>query len=948
MQSPLPDTRDEPELSKRPLHGLRVVEVSTVAAAPSAARCLADAGATVIKVEEPSGDIMRQLFIQMDGPPTKAKSHGSMFEGLNFSKSSIQLNLKSEEGRAILLGILNGADVLITNVRPAPLQRMGLDFSTLSKRFPSLIYAQLSAWGLSGEHKDNAGYDFGAFWAASGLAHHFHAGRSWRTMLYPGTFGDLCTGQTLVAGICLALIERQRNGGRGMLVDTCLLRVGMYCCAGEIVRGNDAEGAGGCDGAHDIDDEACICLPTADGGPQLLLTPPLNADSGAPVRFSRDHRDTVCKALGLAPGAPFAELRRAATSRPSAEVMRTLRASSVCVSQLQTQLDAVAHPDPRSGLDFEPSTPWARPPLGIEQPDGVERVVAVPWHFSNGPSQGCTPRWRAPRKGEHTSAILKALTERGTVWEPRPADELNHSPKQHLHEPHVRTTQACGALDGLLIVELSDSNAARHDVTAGSCAALLASSGATLVRIVSGVTKMDTDGMQIGGMRAQLDRCKIVCSPEALGAAGSSAHELCQNADAIVTSMPERALRDVSRWGVDWDWDALEARTKRGYLVLTRITPWGLRHERENEGLDGIVEAMFATTGFGAAFQTSYNMPPPLDSADDEANGMPKEQQHNTPQFTMPRQSLAFYASLFAVSGTSVALAGRMRHGGQVVDVSLARAGHWFVQQNDMFFRSSNRGVVPYFQRFGGTAHAYITHVPATFGTYRCADGAYIQALGLDWLAMLPKWINRLGLGWQAYPALLRAIFFDLLPRLQELKAAGPGALQLVGMAVGAKLRPIFSRAMSSRTWDQIEREFGQKDLWYTKVHTPAEAYQYPHAHQCGAFALVGESTSTSSKSPPSNRIIAPPFIVKSRKWTRMAAPIDTQQPRHASWLRDLLQAINEADGQARSAALHTLLLKMGGELTEACDEPAMSNVLKPTVTSSCDHMSAPFIRPRL
>ena len=170
-QSPLPDTSAEPELEKRPLHGLRVVEVSTVAAAPSAARCLADAGAAVIKVEEPSGDIMRQLFIQMDGPPAKAKAHGSWFEALNFSKSSVQLDLKSEDGRATLLGMLSDADVLITNVRSAPLQRMGLDFGTLAKQFPSLIYAQLSAWGLSGEHKNNAGYDFGAFWAASGLAH---------------------------------------------------------------------------------------------------------------------------------------------------------------------------------------------------------------------------------------------------------------------------------------------------------------------------------------------------------------------------------------------------------------------------------------------------------------------------------------------------------------------------------------------------------------------------------------------------------------------------------------------------------------------------------------------------------------------------------------------------------------------------------------------------------
>ena len=91
--------------------------------------------------------MFRQLFIQMDGNPTKqAKAHGSMFETHNLSKASVQLDLKRAEGRAALLAMLADADVFVVNVRAAPLRRLGLDYATLSQRLPKLVFAHLTAW----------------------------------------------------------------------------------------------------------------------------------------------------------------------------------------------------------------------------------------------------------------------------------------------------------------------------------------------------------------------------------------------------------------------------------------------------------------------------------------------------------------------------------------------------------------------------------------------------------------------------------------------------------------------------------------------------------------------------------------------------------------------------------------------------------------------------------
>ena len=111
-------------------------------------------------------------------------------------------------------------------MRPAALERLGLDHERVCARHPALVYGSLTGYGLDGPDRDRAGYDVGAFWARSGVAHTIVPPGSLPPDLLSG-FGDHFTGLTLVAGVVAKLLERQQTG-RGGLVATSLLRTGMY------------------------------------------------------------------------------------------------------------------------------------------------------------------------------------------------------------------------------------------------------------------------------------------------------------------------------------------------------------------------------------------------------------------------------------------------------------------------------------------------------------------------------------------------------------------------------------------------------------------------------------------------------------------------------------------------------------------------------------------------
>lgn len=222
------------------LHGVRVVELASVAAAPSCARLLADYGADVIKVEGPGGagaggDMVRDLFLQVAPKERKERGVGLFFEGLNCGKKSVCMDLKKKDERAAFIEMLKGADVFVTNVRPKQLAGLGLDYDDIKDELPHLIFAHLIAWGREGPDAGLAGFDMSSFWATTGIAHAIHSPPNFMYTAYPTGFGDCATGAGLFGGICAALASKVETG-KGGYVSNELYRNGIFCNAAALLR----------------------------------------------------------------------------------------------------------------------------------------------------------------------------------------------------------------------------------------------------------------------------------------------------------------------------------------------------------------------------------------------------------------------------------------------------------------------------------------------------------------------------------------------------------------------------------------------------------------------------------------------------------------------------------------------------------------------------------------
>lgn len=193
-----------------PLNGKLVIALEQAVAAPFCSSRLADAGARVIKIERKGvGDFARAY-------DTAANGESAYFTWLNRGKESIALDIKDEKDRAILLTMLEKADVFIQNLLPGALKKLGLDSATLRERFPHLVTCDITGYGEDGPMKNAKAYDL-LVQCESGLA------SITGTADGPGRVGvsvcDIATGMTAHAGICEALVGRDQTGkGSGVSV----------------------------------------------------------------------------------------------------------------------------------------------------------------------------------------------------------------------------------------------------------------------------------------------------------------------------------------------------------------------------------------------------------------------------------------------------------------------------------------------------------------------------------------------------------------------------------------------------------------------------------------------------------------------------------------------------------------------------------------------------------
>ncbi|MDO9459108.1 MAG: CaiB/BaiF CoA-transferase family protein [Alphaproteobacteria bacterium] len=211
------------------LEGVKVVELATYMAAPSAAMVLSDWGADVIKIEELGGDPVRGAFRGI----SRNKLVGNpMFAFDNRGKRGVAINIRDAAGAKIVREMIAAADIFITNVRPAALKRAGLDYEAISAENPRLIYSSVTGYGLQGEETNRPGFDIVAFWARSGLARMI-APKGADPIPIRAAVGDHITGITTVSGILAALYARDRTG-KGTLVETSLLRTGIFALASDM------------------------------------------------------------------------------------------------------------------------------------------------------------------------------------------------------------------------------------------------------------------------------------------------------------------------------------------------------------------------------------------------------------------------------------------------------------------------------------------------------------------------------------------------------------------------------------------------------------------------------------------------------------------------------------------------------------------------------------------
>ena len=380
-----------------PVDGIKVVELGVWVAGPAAGGILADWGADVIKIEPPQGDPARS-FSKMFGSDMDVNPP---FEMDNRSKRSVVLDLRTESGCTSALDLLAGADVFLTNVRPAALQRLGLDYEAISARNPRLIYGLLTGYGTTGPDADKAAYDVAAYWARSGIA---------SLLSRPGEpppfqrsgMGDHLAGMNLAAGICAALYAREQTG-TGQLVTTSLYRTGAYTVS------------------FDLNMFLLTGQPIAIGQRDTMRSPLMNNyAAGDGRRFwivgleTERHWPALCRVVDR-PEWQGAERYRDAQSRARNAIELIAELDDIFATK---SLDAWAQV-----FGTEPEFFWSpintiEDVIGDEQfhsgggivdvPDGEGTVpmIATPVDFDGTP---WAPRSVAPCLGEHTDEVLAEL-----------------------------------------------------------------------------------------------------------------------------------------------------------------------------------------------------------------------------------------------------------------------------------------------------------------------------------------------------------------------------------------------------------------------------------------------------------------------------------------------------------------------------------------------------------
>ncbi|MGY8526818.1 CaiB/BaiF CoA transferase family protein [Paracidovorax citrulli] len=387
MQSP---SSPDASPSSGALAGMRVLELAQIMAGPTCGMMLADMGADVIKIEKTEGgdDARGYRDPQINGV-------SAPFLMLNRNKRAIALDLKSDEGRAVLLRMVRDADVLIENFRNGTMEKLGLGYEVLAKINPGLIYCAISGYGRTGPAADKGGFDLIAQ-GYTGLMS--ITGEPGGPPLRTGnSIADINAGILAAVGILAAWQHRQKTG-RGQIVETSLIEAGLqqlYWHAAIHFATGESPGPSG--SAHVLA-TPYQAFATQDGHiivgganeknweriAQVLERPEWLDDPRYRLNADRmRNRDSLLPAMAAI-----------LATQPSAHWLAAFDAAGVPAGPVHTVGEALSHPQTLArGMVVEQQHPQA----------GPIRTIGLPIRLSETPAQYHRP---SPRLGEDTVALL--------------------------------------------------------------------------------------------------------------------------------------------------------------------------------------------------------------------------------------------------------------------------------------------------------------------------------------------------------------------------------------------------------------------------------------------------------------------------------------------------------------------------------------------------------------
>ena len=194
-----------PETDDAPLRGVKVLDLTSVIMGPTCTQILADHGAEIVKIEPPEGDIMRHAGAKPE------PGMGSMFVHVNRGKRSVVLDLKKADQRAALLARVGEYDVFVHNMRPEAAARLDIGYEAISGLNPSVVYVELSGYGLDGPYADRPAFD-DIIQAQSGLSALLGASSDGQPRYLPALIADRLTGMNAAQRVLAALFRRERTG----------------------------------------------------------------------------------------------------------------------------------------------------------------------------------------------------------------------------------------------------------------------------------------------------------------------------------------------------------------------------------------------------------------------------------------------------------------------------------------------------------------------------------------------------------------------------------------------------------------------------------------------------------------------------------------------------------------------------------------------------------------